>query len=56
MMFHFMEHEHSLNGAPNFRITIFPTYSLVLHLIKRGFLCSQAQNRSLVVWFKQDSS
>ena len=56
MKFRFMEHKYSLNGAPIFKFTIFPTYSLVLHLIKRGFLCSQAQNPSLVVWFKQDSS
>ena len=51
MKFRFMEHKDPLNGAPNFRI-----YSLVLRLIKRGFLCSQAQNPGLVVWFKQDSS
>jgi len=37
MKFRFMERKHSLNGAPNFRIYHFLTYSLVLHLIKRGF-------------------
>jgi len=48
MKFRFMERKHSLNGAPNFRIYHFLTYSLVLHLIERGFFC--APKLKIRVW------